>query len=119
MGTIIVVTAAVTAYNVVSKLPETIMGSMVSPPSRPSNSGPVESVQKVVRPDELDIARIAPTEKPEDDKIIGFVRGGVITPRGVLRKDDHLIIDGETDYVANVDLSKGILYLGSGKKVMK
>lgn len=60
-----------------------------------------------------------PETTQENDKIIGFVRGGVITPRGVLRKDDHIYIDGEKDFVGNVDMRLGILYLGSGKKVQK
>jgi hypothetical protein len=55
----------------------------------------------------------------EDDKILGFVKGGVITPKGVLRKDDQIIVDGHQDKVSSVDVGRGILYLGSGKKVRK
>lgn len=54
-----------------------------------------------------------------EDQIFGFVRGGVITQRGVVRVDEHLFIDGEKDFVAGVDVVRGILYLGSGKKVQK
>ncbi len=56
---------------------------------------------------------------PLNDEILGFVRGGVITARGVLRRDDHIMVDGDKDYVSSVDLVRGILYLGSGKKVQK
>jgi hypothetical protein len=55
----------------------------------------------------------------ENDEILGFVIGGVITRKGTLRKDDHIMIEGDKDFVKQVDVLKGILYLGSGKKVQK
>lgn len=102
--------------NLVRTLPETMiaamqvdMGEQKSKPSTPP--------AMVTTPDGE--VRLPIPIKPEDDTIIGFVKGGVITPRGVLRKDDHLIFEGEKDFVQSVDVMKGILYLGSGKKVQK
>ena len=58
-------------------------------------------------------------EPPKNDEILGFVRGGVITQRGIIRQEEHLTVDGQIDYVKNVDVFRGIVYLGSGKKVQK
>jgi hypothetical protein len=55
----------------------------------------------------------------ENDEVLGFVKDGVITKKGTLKKEDHIMIDGDKDYVKNVDVLRGILYLGSGKKVQK
>ena len=54
-----------------------------------------------------------------DTIITGFVRGGVITPDGVLRVNDHIDYDGSIDVIDSVDVGKGIVYLRSGKKVQK
>jgi hypothetical protein len=43
----------------------------------------------------------------------------VITKKGTLSLNDHIIVDGEKDYVKQVDVTRGILYLGSGKKIQK
>ncbi|MDR0337399.1 MAG: zonular occludens toxin domain-containing protein, partial [Planctomycetaceae bacterium] len=56
---------------------------------------------------------------PTTDDIVGFLPGGVITKKGILKQNDHIIYKGERDYVKQVDVMRGILYLGSGKKVQK
>jgi hypothetical protein len=55
----------------------------------------------------------------EDDTVTGLIRDGVITPRGVLRKGDEFVIDGKKDKIGAVNFGKGIVYLGSGKRVYK
>jgi len=83
--------------NVISELPHSLVEGMLSKQRVPSTVPPPSM----------------------DDKILGFVRVGLITPKGVLRKDDHIVVDGEKDFVSAVDVGRGILYLGSGKKVQK
>jgi zona occludens toxin (predicted ATPase) len=56
---------------------------------------------------------------PTTDDIIGFIPGGVITKTGILKQDEHLLYKGERDYIKQVDVLRGILYLGSGNKVQK
>jgi hypothetical protein len=58
-------------------------------------------------------------DDPTTDDIIGFVPGGVITKKGILKQDDHIIYKNDRDYVKRVDVMRGILYLGSGNKVQK
>jgi hypothetical protein len=36
-----------------------------------------------------------------------------------LKKDDHIIYKGDRDFIKQVDVMRGILYLGSGNKVQK
>lgn len=129
VGALILITVLWGFYRVAVGLPDIMLQCFVPPAVETSSMTSTEPVltvpdpstaQKVVQAGhELGEIPVVVESKPEDDKIIGFVRGGVITPRGVLRKDDHLTVDGETDYVAGVDIGKGILYLGSGKKVVK
>jgi hypothetical protein len=68
---------------------------------------------------------VVPTEllpessDPSTDDIVGFIPGGVITKKGILKKDDHILYKGERDFVKQVDVMRGILYLGSGNKIQK
>lgn len=57
--------------------------------------------------------------KPVDDEILGFLRGGVITPRGVIRVGDELAFEGERQKVKSVDVLRGVVTLSSGKKIQK
>jgi hypothetical protein len=57
--------------------------------------------------------------EPTTDDIIGFIPGGVITRTGILKQNDHIMYKNERDYVKQVDVMRGILYLGSGNKVQK
>jgi hypothetical protein len=68
-----------------------------------------------------DIVEPLPTvvTEPTTEDIIGFLPGGVITRTGILKQDDHILYKGERDYIKNVDVMRGILYLGSGNKVQK
>jgi hypothetical protein len=56
---------------------------------------------------------------PTTDDIIGFIPGGVITQKGILKENDHIMYKNERDFVKQVDVMRGILYLGSGNKVQK
>ncbi len=58
-------------------------------------------------------------EKPADDIVTGMLRDAVITPRGVLRKGDVFVFQGEMDVLSGVHFAKGIVFLKSGKKVQK
>ncbi len=60
-----------------------------------------------------------PAVSASDDSVIGFVKNGVITPRGILRKGDSIVFEGEKDTVQNIDVVRGTISLGSGKKVQK
>jgi zona occludens toxin (predicted ATPase) len=64
-------------------------------------------------------AALSEFSDPTTDDIVGFLPGGVITRKGILKRDDHIIYKGERDYVKQVDVMRGILYLGSGNKVQK
>ena len=132
--TIMLVCGILGVRNVMSELPHSLVEGMLSKQRVPSTvrGVPLSSVSAIPEPVPAvhvhgpgcnhDSAAISSTTVPPssmDDKILGFVRGGVITPKGVLRKDDHIIVDGEKDFVSAVDVGRGILYLGSGKKVQK
>ncbi len=56
-------------------------------------------------------------EHPGDDRIYGLFPGGVITPRGVVRLDEHVTFEGERDFVRSVNVTRGIVFLGSGRQV--
>ena len=116
--------------NVLSELPNALVSGMIPTESpRPVLSTVSPAYSSVVSSDVSIlgtastvsvVSTVAPIrEKVEDDKILGFVRGGVITQKGILRKDDHIIVDGDKDFVSSVDVKRRILYLGSGKKVQK
>jgi hypothetical protein len=64
------------------------------------------------------IDRLAASD-PTPDDIVGFIPGGVITKKGILKKDDHILYKGERDFVKQVDVMRGILYLGSGNKIQR
>lgn len=55
----------------------------------------------------------------ENDVVIGLLTGGVITVRGIVRIDEHLTHEGERDFVQAVNLREGVIYLGSGRKIVK
>ena len=117
--------------NVLSELPRTLVESLISkqPPASTVRAGvastaaliPASSIHSLGCECGRNVlsSTMAAASPEADDKIIGFVRGGVITSKGVLRKDDHIIVDGEKDFVSSVDVGRAVLYLGSGKKVQK
>ena len=128
--TIFLVSLFLGLRNVLAELPTVLVNSMVSSKFETKTGPPVtapvldEAAQKTAdryceEDKKSDAVTVIPAVKLDDDRILGFVKGGIITPRGVLRKDDHLIVDGEKDFVSSVDVGRRILYLGSGKKVQK
>lgn len=116
MWGIVAVTALVTTGNVLSSLPRIFM-----------DGGMKKSGVKSAAPVPILGPSFSVMEKPKSTchvgegevEVIGFVRGGVITPKGVLRKDDHLIYEGEKDFVKSVDVVRGIVHLGSGRTIKK
>ena len=49
----------------------------------------------------------------------GFVRNGVITPRGVLRVGDKMIYEGVEETITRVVFADLLIYFESGKKYKK
>jgi hypothetical protein len=131
--TIMAVCGLMGIRNVMSELPNALVKSMIPPAPKPTVSTTISPtsplgmamsgslpMEHVHGPGCNHSAETAPVPAvPADDEIIGFVKGGVITRKGVLRKDDHLIVDGEKDFVSSVDVGRRTLYLGAGKKVQK
>lgn len=112
---IVVVSGFFSIRNLMSEFPNMLVKSMIPTPAKTvvSKESTVSTTVPHMVIADNSVAHVV------DDQIIGFVKGGVITPKGVLRKNDHIIIDGDKDFVSSVDLQRGILYLGSGKKVQK
>ncbi|MDR2406893.1 MAG: zonular occludens toxin domain-containing protein [Bacteroidales bacterium] len=54
-----------------------------------------------------------------DDKIIGFVRNGVITVRGVLRKGSDFCFEGNIEKIQSVNFKDKVVFFDSGKKCSK
>ncbi len=84
-------------------------------PSRcrtPTSVGPVAV-------DPLGFVAVNTETQTGDDKITGIVPNGVITSRGIIRVDGHLIYEGETDYVKSVDIRTGTVLLGRLENVQK
>ncbi len=115
------------AWTVLRDMPNIVMGAFKMGGPQFSNVAPTPEptakdfpvTGKIGPPASIPITATPIVTKIENDTITGLVRDGVITPRGVLRKGDEIVLDGEKDTVANIHFGKGIVYLGSGKKVYK
>jgi hypothetical protein len=122
---VILVTLFFMGKTFITHLPTVLSKSLVPPSSSskspvdtPQTSTPISTPSALPVPSSL--APASPTlAPPEDDTILGFLPGRVITKKGTLSLNDHIIVDGEKDYVKQVDVTRGILYLGSGKKIQK
>lgn len=114
VSAVICVTVLNIALSILGSLPTIFMGKTLQ--KKPAVSAPNAEEFPITVHDGH--GEIKPHESG-DTEIIGFVRGGVITPGGVLRKDDHLIYEGEKDYVKAVDIFKGVVHLGSGRMIKK
>jgi hypothetical protein len=129
---IILITLIFAGKRVLSEIPNILMKAVVSTPTKVetklqdnvtvSSSVPFDHVHSAScghdHSHEIEPLPIIVTE-PTTDDIIGFIPGGVITRTGILKQNDHILYKNERDYVKQVDVMRGILYLGSGNKVQK
>ncbi len=119
IATAVSVTLLFCFMNFVRNLPTTLVAAL-QPKVTENQPVPPKEAEFIVTQSGGDTAVRAPVvADPVDDGIIGFVRGGVITPRGVLRKGDTMIFQGEKETIQSVQVTKGILYFNSGRKVQK
>jgi hypothetical protein len=128
---IILITLFVAVKRVLSQIPNILSHALVGG-VQTREIGPSTSASPVTYPSAIpseqmrhyhtdSAAQELPLEssEPTTADIIGFIPGGVITRQGILKKDDHIMYKGERDFIKQVDVMRGILYLGSGKKVQK
>lgn len=120
---VLIVTLIYSGYDILRQLPDILLSCAYGLVPASTQAEDKASVPAPVQPIVVDGHDHGISDKKDavaaDDQILGFVRGGVITPKGVLRKNDHIVVEGEKDFVSSVDVQKGVLYLGSGKKVQK
>ncbi|GHT19313.1 hypothetical protein FACS1894189_8050 [Planctomycetales bacterium] len=103
--------------NLVTELPGALIGSLVPPPTQSEVSAPSTSnVPTTTRlPNNLQESVIFLT----DDKILGFVKNGVITERGILRAGDTMISAATEETIQRIFFSKSQITFKSGKTIKK
>jgi hypothetical protein len=127
---IVLVTLLIAGRKALMGLPDTLSRALVGvPPANTQNNVSIPtkatvSGESCMHHSHIDsVGSLEPlpivVTEPTTDDIVGFLPGGVITKKGILKQDDHLLHNGERDFVKQVDVVRGILYLGSGKKVQK
>jgi hypothetical protein len=85
---------------------------------------PPESFAPVITPIPMSAAPSetipdVPAAQPVDDVVTGFVRGGIITPKGILRVGDTMVVDGIDESIKRISFTDATVWFESGKKYKK
>ena len=108
--------------NMFTKLPSALVDGMLAGTKTETKYTPPESFAPVITPiplpDNVDAATPAAAQ-PVDNAVTGFVRGGIITPKGILRVGDKMVIDGIDESIKRISFTDSTVWFESGKKYKK
>ncbi len=117
MATIILSVVLYSGWNTLKAMPTIVMEVVSGAAPEFSDGNKSASVPAAVPATVPVTAAPLPQTVLQNDTVTGLLKGGVITPRGVLRKGDEFVHEGEKDAISNVDFGRGIIYLESGRKL--